>query len=114
MATRAEQFRADAERKAQPDKAPTKRPERRQRAEAQAARVALVERADGSTDSIPHNAAARAAANSSYELEATRSGRPSRKSTRKSPTHRRVDAGLRAKTMIKQASPGSRAARGAP
>jgi hypothetical protein len=86
-----------------------KKPAKRRYAAAQAARAALVERSDGRTGGIPHNAAARAASNSSYELEATRTGRPSRKSTRKSPTHRRVDVGLRAKTMIRQSSPGSRA-----
>jgi hypothetical protein len=111
MATRAETFRAQTERRAQDEKnRPTKRPMKRRREEAQAARAALVERADGRTGGIPHNAAARAAGNSSYELEATRSGRPTRKSTRKSPTHRRVDAGLRAKTILRQASPGTRAA----
>lgn len=112
MATRAEKFRADTERRAQAThKRTVKSPVKRRHAAAQAAREALVERADGRTGAIPHNAAARAAGNSSYELEATRTGRPSRKSTRKSPTHRRVDAGLRAKTMIRQSSPGARAGR---
>jgi hypothetical protein len=110
MATRAEQYRADTERRAQANTArPAKRPQQRQREAAQAAREALVERADGRTGGVPHNAAARAAPDSSYELEATRSGRPSRKSTRKSPTHRRADAGLRVREILRQGSPGTRA-----
>lgn len=114
MATRAEKFRADTQRRAQAKTVrPTKTPVRRRRAAAQAERVALVERADGNTGGVPHNAAVRAAPNSSYELEATRTGRPSRKSTRKSPTHRRVDTGPRAKTMINLVSPGARAGRSA-
>jgi hypothetical protein len=110
MATRAEKFRADTEQRAQAKTARVvKRPVTRRREAAQAERAALVERADGPIGGIPHNAAARAAGNSSYELETTRTGRPSRKSTRKSPTHRKPDAGLRVSAMIRNGSPKARA-----
>jgi len=94
VATRAERFRAEAERRAQANKPKAKKRKARRPA-TQAARAALVARA-GERGRIPHNTAPRIAQKkSAYELEVSRSGRPSRRSTRKSPAH--VKAGTQLK-----------------
>jgi hypothetical protein len=110
MATRAEKFRAETERQRSEQRGrrhPVKRAIEEQRAEAQAARVALVEREDGKTIT-PRNVAVRASSiDGSYQLEATSSGRPSRKSTRMSPRVK-ADAGLRVRTMRAHTAPTAR------
>ena len=59
---------------------------------------------------VVHNQARRAAKNSPYELEPASAGtRPSRKSTRRSPTHLKTDSALRLRTMAKNAAPTTRA-----
>jgi len=91
MATKAETFEVEARRDAQDAHGGRKRPPRAGVAGA-AARAALVARHDGAGAGIPHNAAPRASARSTYELEASRSGPPPRKSTRRSPTHLKPDS----------------------
>jgi hypothetical protein len=58
-----------------------------------------------------HNEASRAAKNSAYELEPGDSPRPSRKSTRRSPTHIKTDSALRITAMNRTNSPRERAGR---
>jgi len=60
---------------------------------------------------VTHNEAARAAKNSSYELEGSGTARPSRKSTRRSPTHVKTDSGLRITAMNRIATPQARSER---
>ena len=61
-------------------------------------------------DGVPHNTAARARKNSAYEFEVS-AERPSRKSTRRSPTHQKTDSALRLTAVRRNSSPGARAAR---
>ena len=58
---------------------------------------------------MPHNFTKRSVNRGGPVLESSASGKPSRKSTRKSPTHRRADAGLRVREILRQGSPGTRA-----
>jgi hypothetical protein len=102
MATKAERFSAEQQRAAR-DKHPKRRPRRKARKRARAGA--------GNPTRPSHNAAPRAGRNSSYELEASATGRPSRKSSRKSATHVKPDAPLRIKAMMLTASPQARAAR---
>jgi hypothetical protein len=113
VATKAETFEVETRRRAQDAHGGTKRPPRAGVAGA-AARAALVARHDGAGSGIPHNAAPRASKGSAYELEASRSGRPPRKSTRRSPTHLKPDSALRLKAVQKTTSPEARAARAKP
>ncbi len=86
MATRSERFKAQMQRQAHAKRAPATKVRPRVRG--------------------THNEAARAAKNSSYELEAPLgSARPSRKSTRRSPTHVKTDSALRITAMNRNASP---------
>ncbi len=91
MATRSERFKAQMQRLAHGKRLPA--PESRPRTR------------------ITHNEAARAAKNSSYELEGSGTARPSRKSTRRSPTHVKTDSALRITTMNRNASPQARSQR---
>jgi hypothetical protein len=59
-----------------------------------------------------HNESPRAAKNSAYELEPSQSPRPSRKSTRRSPTHVKTDSALRIRAVNRHASPESRSQAG--
>jgi hypothetical protein len=118
MATKAEKWQVRAERAAQNKNLRLKKKRRRsKRAEARAersrkrARAALVERSDRAPARVPHNTAPRAGAKSAYALEATASGRPSRKSTRKSPAHLKRDRPLRNRLHKRTLSPEARAGR---
>jgi hypothetical protein len=91
MATRSERFKAQMQRLAHGTKTPA--PEARPRTK------------------ITHNEAARAAKNSTYELEGSGSARPSRKSTRRSPTHVKTDSALRITTVNRNTSPQARSQR---
>ena len=91
MATRSERFKAQMQRLAHGKKAPATEVQPRVRS--------------------THNEAARAAKNSSYELESSGSARPSRKSTRRSPTHVKTDSALRIVAMNRNASPQARSQR---
>src|SRR3954447_24305428 len=111
MATRAEKFRAQAQRansKKNPKRRPTAVPAGAARSKARA-RAAVVERHDGTSARVPHNTAQRIEKGSVYELEASVSGRPSRKSTRKSPGHVKQDASMRIRATNRSVSPESRA-----
>jgi len=103
MATKAERFKSDTQRAAR--KAPAKtrsktagKPERNKPGTAR--------------DGLPHNTAARARKNSAYEFEVS-VARPSRKSTRRSPTHLKTDATLRLTAVSRGSSPKQRATRAA-
>jgi hypothetical protein len=114
MATRAERFKAEAQRRAQANKV-RRKGKRRAAPQAAAARAALVARHDRLVGNVPHNAAPRAEKNSAYEIEVSGgSGRPSRKSTRKSPTHIKTDSNLRIREMNRNASPKARSVRRSP
>lgn len=111
MATRSERFKAEMERTAH-----AKRMTKPARVPAlkRAALAALVELRPGEARPrarISHNEASRAAKNSSYELESSASSRPSRKSTRRSPTHVKTDSALRITAMNRNASPQARSQR---
>jgi hypothetical protein len=114
MATRAEKFRALSER-ANSKKKPKRRPKPTAARAAGArakARAAMVERHDGTGARVPHNAAPRIEkSGSAYELEATSSRRPSRKSTRKSPGHVKPDTSMRIRATGRSVSPESRSGR---
>jgi hypothetical protein len=106
MATKGERFKAEQQRAAHAG-----RP-RHESHESAAKRAAARGRMK---DLVPnpaaHNQAPRAARNSLYEHEVSVTTRPSRKSTRKSPTHIKTDATLRITTMNKNAAPRNRAGR---
>lgn len=112
MATRSERFKAEMQREAHANKV-TKPP--RVPALKRAALAALIEVHTGEASPrarLSHNEAPRAAKNSSYELEASpASSRPSRKSTRRSPTHVKTDSALRIVAMNRNASPQARSQR---
>lgn len=111
MATRAERFRAQAERTGNAKRRPKSPPKPDQRA-GQRARAALVAKHDHPGSRVPHNVAPRASKNSTYELEATNdASRPSRKSTRRSATHVKPDADMRLRAVNRTSSPKRRAAR---
>ena len=59
-----------------------------------------------------HNEAPRAAKNSTYALEISETARPSRKSTRRSPTHVKTDSALRITATNLNATPTARSRRG--
>lgn len=61
-----------------------------------------------------HNETPTDAKNSVYELEPGQSTRPSRKSTRRSPTHIKTDSPLRITTVSRRSSPQARFDRGTP
>ena len=92
MATRSERFKAEMQRKAH-GKRPAEEVKARRRVRAS------------------RNEAPRVAKNSSYALEASASSRPSRKSTRRSPTHIKTDSALRITAVNRNASPQARAER---
>jgi hypothetical protein len=99
MATRSERFKAEMQREAQGKK----------KASAQSAAAPRDE--VWPRVRVTHNEAARAAKNSSYELESSGTARPSRKSTRRSPTHVKTDSALRITAMNRNASPQARSQR---
>jgi hypothetical protein len=104
MATKAERFKATAQREAHRDKPSVKKqPSGRKRTKS-----AEVGRAPNPT---AHNESRRAAKNSGYELEVSATTRPPRKSTRRSPTHLKTDSSLRITAMNRNASPQARAQR---
>jgi len=90
MATKAETFRSNAQRTGAAKGAAKKKVAAR--------------------DGVPHNTAARAGKNSAYEFEVS-ADRPSRKSTRRSPTHVKTDSALRLNAVRRSSAPGARAAR---
>lgn len=106
MATRAEDFRGEQQRAAHDKK--------RKNASHDPAGKRAKQRGR-SKDRFPnpasHNEAKAAAKNSAYELEPGQSTRPSRKSTRRSPTHVKTDAPLRVTAMVANATPQARSRR---
>ncbi len=108
MATRSERFKAEMERAASHAKVAAKpeptRAELAARAEPRTAQARARAR-------VSHNDAPRVAKNSSYEIESSGSSRPSRKSTRRSPTHVKTDSSLRIAAMNRNASPQARSQR---
>ena len=103
MATRAERFRAETERKAQAGKKP-KRPK--------GLKALKGRRHDGLAHPASHNDAAVRAKNSAYAIESSRTARPTRKSTRKSKNRQKNDSGLRITVTTAGRKRGPVAARG--
>ncbi len=94
MATRSEWFRYAAERSG-PKK---QKAEQRRRG-----------RADGGSETTPHNVSQRASKRAAYALEAVTSGRPSRKSSRKGANRQKTDVQFRLKrkaSEVRPATPG--------
>ena len=106
MATRAERFRAEQQRAAHDGKPKEAGHDPAGKRARQRGRIK-----DRYPNPTSHNEAPRSAKNSAYELEPSTSARPSRKSTRRSPTHIKADAPLRVTTVIRNASPQARAQR---
>jgi hypothetical protein len=110
MATKAERFRAEAQRTAHPA---------RPASGGHVAAGLRAARRGRTKDRLPnptsHNEAPRAKEkakhNVFYELEPSTAGRPSRKSTRGSPTRQKTDSVLRIAAMNRNATPKSRAGR---
>jgi hypothetical protein len=100
MATRAERFRAETERKAQAGK-------KRKRPKGPKGR-----RHDGLAHPASHNDAAVRGKNRAYAIETSRTARPSRKSTRKSKNRQKNDSGLRITVTTAGRKRGPVAARG--
>jgi hypothetical protein len=93
MATKAERFKSDTQRAAH------------------AGRPAAVKKKPGTPRAgLPHNTSARARKNSAYEFEVSE-GQPSRKSSRRSPTHLKTDNTLRRTAMQRGSTPKERATR---
>lgn len=103
MATRAERFKSDTQRAAR--KAPAK-------TRSKTAATSGRNKPGTARAGLPHNTAARAGKNSAYEFEVS-VARPSRKSTRRSPTHVKTDATLRLTAVGRGSTPKARAARAA-
>lgn len=101
MATKAHEFKVESER------ASSKKTSRRPRSKAGSGRAK-----DRYPNPASHNESSRAAKNGTYELEPAQSPRPSRKSTRRSPTHIKTDSALRIRAMNRQASPEARSPAG--
>jgi hypothetical protein len=99
MATKAEQFRYQAERSG-PKK--SKRP------------PSPRGRADGTSEAVPHNAAPRAAKHAAYALEVTAGGHATRKSSRKAANRQKTDIQFRLKRKVGEGRPGTRARRTSP
>ncbi|HEX3695512.1 MAG TPA: hypothetical protein VH374_08975 [Polyangia bacterium] len=111
MATRAERYKTEAQRRAQQKKRKPRRPAGGRTSDG-LDRAALVARHDGAGRQVPHNLAPRAEKDGVYEIEATAGARPSRKSTRRSPSHIKTDSSLRIKAVDRIASPQERATSG--
>jgi hypothetical protein len=118
MATKAEVARARAERgrqKRNPKKARARTAEARARVEREAAKYASGRYAGGVTAS--RNVKIDRGDHATHDLEDSGSGRPSRKSTRKSAHHAKTDSQLRNRAVRRARSPKARrakeAARGA-
>jgi hypothetical protein len=101
MATKAERFKSDTQRAAQQAAG-----KRTSKAAGKSGRSSPGTARDG----LPHNTAARAGKNSVYEFEVS-AARPSRKSTRRSPTHVKTDTALRLRATRRTRTPEARAAR---
>jgi hypothetical protein len=106
MATKAERFRAEAERSAQPKRPPTGG---HLSAGLRAARRGRTK--NRLPNPTSHNEAPSSKKNSVYQIEYDTTSRPPRKSSRGSPTHIKTDSPLRIRAMNQAASPRARAGR---
>lgn len=106
MATKAQRFKAELERKARASH-PLRRPHEPAGKRA-AERGRFKDRLPNPTS---HNEAPSASKNSAYALEPSATPRPPRKSTRRSPTHLKTDSALRITVMNRNSSPKTRAQR---
>jgi hypothetical protein len=108
MATKAERFKAETLRAAH-----GLRPPGHNHDTAGKRAIARGRRKDRLPNPTSHNEAPRSAKNSAYEIEYSQTSRPPRKSGRISASHLKTDSGLRIRVMNENASPRSRAGRGA-
>jgi len=100
MATKAETFKSETQRAAHGVGAKARK----------LARDQASKKPNPAREGLPHNTAARAGKNSPYEFEVSAT-RPSRKSTRRSPTHLKTDATMRLTATERTTAPRARAAR---
>lgn len=104
MATKTQQFKAETQRAAAPAGG--------QKATGRTRAKVGGRAKDRYPNPTSHNESPRAAKNGPYELEPSQSPRPSRKSTRRSPTHVKTDTALRIRAVNRHASPESRSQAG--
>ena len=105
MATKAELFRYQAERSGpKRPKAPPKRP-RNSPVDTALPGVSASDRKVGPRSTATRNASSRAARSAPYRLEDSRTGRPSRKSTRRSANRLKNDRKARAKRVTMRGAP---------
>jgi hypothetical protein len=103
MATKAEQFKSDAQRAAHAKSGA----EGARKGAGKSARARP--RKNASPNPTSHNEAPRVGKQGAYELEPSTTSRPPRKSTRRSPAHLKTDSSLRIRSMNRTASPQQRA-----
>jgi len=114
MATKAQQFRAQAQRDARPPR-PKKprRPRRDAPVDTSARGVSATDRRADIGPSGSRNESRRAGKKGGAKLEGTQSGKPSRKSSRKSEGHVKTASNLERRAVRKTSSPQARALRAA-
>jgi hypothetical protein len=112
MATKAEKFRARQQRKANPAKPKARpKPRRDQPIDTSRPGVSATDRKAGSSSTAERNRSKRAAGKAGARLEDSASGRPSRKSTRKSANRTKRTTNLQRRQTRRVASPKARAKR---
>jgi hypothetical protein len=115
MATKAERFKAERQRAAHPPrKASSSGATREDARDTPVARarqaMATAHLAEIEDDPAGHPRAPRRAKAGTYEMEVARTtSRPSRKSTRRSPTHLKTDSALSLRRLLRAAAPSTRA-----
>ena len=105
MATKAEQFRYDVERSGPKRPAAPKRPPRNVPVDTSLPGVSATDRKVGAGATATRNASERAGRAAMYRLEDSGTGRPSRKSTRRSANRLKNDSKARAKRIVMRGAP---------
>jgi hypothetical protein len=112
MATKAEEFRADKARKANPSKPKQPgRPRRDQPVDTAKPGVSATDRKAGAGSTAKRNASKRAARKGGPILEDSATGKPSRKSSRKTTAGSKTTSNLERRQQRKVSAPKSRATR---
>jgi hypothetical protein len=113
MATKAQAFRAEEQRSARVQKPKAAAPKKRRSNGVDTSQpgVSATDRKVGGGSTATRNASNRAKAKGGAKLEDSATGKPSRKSTRKSEGHAERTSKLRQRAVTKARSPKARAAR---
>jgi hypothetical protein len=111
MATRAEVFRAQRAREANPSKAKRVRQRRDELVDTAQPGVSATSRKAGGQSTADRNRSSRAKGKGGARLEDSASGKPSRKSTRKSEGHVKRTANLQRRAIRRTSAPKARAER---